>query len=62
VESAEGKTSMPFKVPGAKLALKTRQWLVVGHLVIINLVCLGEGRGLVAAIMGDRAQACRKTW
>ncbi|GAB4822126.1 hypothetical protein N2152v2_009172 [Parachlorella kessleri] len=41
VESAEGRTSMPFKVPGARLSLKARQWLVVGHLVIINLVCLG---------------------
>ncbi|GAB4822125.1 hypothetical protein N2152v2_009171 [Parachlorella kessleri] len=41
VESAEGRTAMPFKVPGARLSLKARQWLVVGHLVVINLVCLG---------------------
>ncbi len=41
VESAEGQSVMPFTVPGARLPLKVRQWLVIGHLLLINGLCIG---------------------
>lgn len=42
VEAAEGRTLMPFEVPGARLGLSlwARQWLVVGHMVLINGFCI----------------------
>lgn len=42
VEAAEGQTLMPFEVPGARLGLSlwARQWLVVGHMVLINGFCI----------------------
>ncbi|GAB4822127.1 hypothetical protein N2152v2_009173 [Parachlorella kessleri] len=41
VESAEGRSLMPFTVPGARLPLRVRQWLVVGHLFFINGFSIG---------------------
>lgn len=43
VESASAKRVMPWLVPGAKLPLNmcSRQWLVVGHLVAINVISIG---------------------